>query len=521
MRSAPVLALLVLIAAATAAHAQPVTLYTGASYGGSSFGVDADRATLPSWPVKIDNGVSSVRVPVGQVIAVYEGVNFNGRCTTLRADTPSFAALGIDDTISSLRVAWSCETGAVDFDACAAAPCGPFAACTDLPRPAPATAAGRFCRLPASAPDLARGAPTRQSTTGFGGVASRATDGNLDGVFNAGSVTSTNSGPNGWLEIDLGAPRAIGTVTVYNRTDCCSERLVGARIELSNDRCDLATRAIVATSATLDASLIQPHVFPAATARYVCLRQTSGAWVSVAEVTVFAPEAPAPPACAAESCVRWGFSAWGACSAPVNGAQARAAVCTDEATGATLPESRCIGSKPASETRPCHVFSWRAADWSACSALCGGGLQTRTVTCVDEDGAVGPNLNCSSAPVATQQACNPEPCVRWGRAAWGECSAPANGTQSRSAVCIDASNDTVLGDNACAGAKPPLETRACNVFAWRVDPWSECSKTCGGGVQTRTFACVNENGTLGPETSCQGARPSTQQACNVQVCAPN
>jgi len=95
------------------------------------------------------------------------------------------------------------------------------------------------------------------------------------------------------------------------------------------------------------------------------------------------------------------------------------------------------------------------------------------------------------------------------------------GPQSRSAICVDVSNDAGLADSACGGVKPPLETRACNVFTWRTDRWSECSKACGGGVQTRTVVCVDEYGTLGPEASCQGARPTMQQACNVVACPPN
>ena len=76
-----------------------------------------------------------------------------------------------------------------------------------------------------------------QSSTAFGGVALRAIDGNTDGNFWNNSVTHTNNvgpvqvGPPGatssqqWLTIDLGAIRGVRHVRIYNRTDCCAERL--------------------------------------------------------------------------------------------------------------------------------------------------------------------------------------------------------------------------------------------------------------------------------------------------------
>jgi hypothetical protein len=52
-----------------------------------------------------------------------------------------------------------------------------------------------------------------------------AVDGNTDGYFWAGSVTHTTGDfPNYWY-VDLGANHTVTGVDIYNRTDCCSERL--------------------------------------------------------------------------------------------------------------------------------------------------------------------------------------------------------------------------------------------------------------------------------------------------------
>jgi hypothetical protein len=45
----------------------------------------------------------------------------------------------------------------------------------------------------------------------------------------------TDTGPNQWVMIDLGAPKSISKVVVYNRAECCQERAIPLRIEVSDD----------------------------------------------------------------------------------------------------------------------------------------------------------------------------------------------------------------------------------------------------------------------------------------------
>ncbi len=44
-------------------------------------------------------------------------------------------------------------------------------------------------------------------------------------IFFEGSVTATNPDLNAWWQVDLGASASLRSVVVWNRTDCCSERL--------------------------------------------------------------------------------------------------------------------------------------------------------------------------------------------------------------------------------------------------------------------------------------------------------
>lgn len=80
------------------------------------------------------------------------------------------------------------------------------------------------------------GVATQSSTYSWqpGGTADKAIDGNTDGTFSLGSVTHTNQDENPWWQVDLGASKPIYSVEVYNRTDCCQDRLKGARLFISN-----------------------------------------------------------------------------------------------------------------------------------------------------------------------------------------------------------------------------------------------------------------------------------------------
>lgn len=58
--------------------------------------------------------------------------------------------------------------------------------------------------------------------------ASNAVDGNTSGAINGNSVTHTAKQTNPWWRVDLGKIYNLKQINVYNRTDCCSDRLDGA-----------------------------------------------------------------------------------------------------------------------------------------------------------------------------------------------------------------------------------------------------------------------------------------------------
>ena len=79
--------------------------------------------------------------------------------------------------------------------------------------------------------NLALGRPATQSSTSHGGIASRAVDGNTDGNWGHNSVTHTSGA--GWWGVVLSSKRTIiKEIIIYNRSDCCGDRLNNAEVQI-------------------------------------------------------------------------------------------------------------------------------------------------------------------------------------------------------------------------------------------------------------------------------------------------
>lgn len=97
--------------------------------------------------------------------------------------------------------------------------------------------------------NIALGKPASQSSTDHGGDASKAVDGNRDGNFGAGSVTHTDHFGSEWWEVDLQEDFTITRIDIYNRRDCCKERLAFSLLVLE----DTAGNEIGGTTRELNA----------------------------------------------------------------------------------------------------------------------------------------------------------------------------------------------------------------------------------------------------------------------------
>lgn len=134
---------------------------------------------------------------------------------------------------------------------------------------------------------------TQSSNYGDAALADRAVDGNTGGAWGEYSLTHTNNDYQAWWQVDLGHVYELGELRVWNRTDCCADRLSDFYVIVSD-------QPFVSTELT--ATLFQPGVSayhtqgqggrPTTltlnhTGRYVRVQLAGTNYLSLAEVEIF------------------------------------------------------------------------------------------------------------------------------------------------------------------------------------------------------------------------------------------
>jgi len=135
-------------------------------------------------------------------------------------------------------------------------------------------------------------------------------------------------------------------------------------------------------------------------------------------------------------------------------------------------------------------------------------------------------------PSIETKACEMESCpVNGGYGPWGEfgeCSVTCGGgVKQRERKCDQP--EPKYGGKTCEEQElgTNVETQSCSEEPCPVDggysEWtdlSECTVTCGGGVQERSRECTNPKPANGGR-NCEGLGPSMEsQECNTQACPP-
>ncbi|XP_023098731.2 A disintegrin and metalloproteinase with thrombospondin motifs 13 isoform X5 [Felis catus] len=214
-------------------------------------------------------------------------------------------------------------------------------------------------------------------------------------------------------------------------------------------------------------------------------------------------------------------------------------VCVDSVLGTPVQEELCdLGSKPGSRREVCQAApcpAWWQYKLAACSVSCGGGVAQRILYCArahgrDEGEEILPDTQCLGLPRPEQQEpCGPEPCPpRWKIVSLGPCSASCGlGTATRSVACVqfDQGQDVEVDGAACVALVRPQASIPCITadcaYRWRVSTWTQCSVSCGDGIQHRHDACLGPGSRAPvPAHFCQHLpKPATVRGCWAGPCA--
>ncbi len=148
--------------------------------------------------------------------------------------------------------------------------------------------------------NLAQSGVALQSSTLGSRVASNAIDGITSSNSNLLTSHTTSDDPNEWWQIDLGSVQQIDEITIFNRDDCCQDRLGSVAVLLADtpfdtSGADATNLASAQANADFDAQIILPAVvtgdevvdFNGVSARYIRLQKTiGGSAINILEVKI-------------------------------------------------------------------------------------------------------------------------------------------------------------------------------------------------------------------------------------------
>uniref|UniRef100_A0A8C2EIR7 ADAM metallopeptidase with thrombospondin type 1 motif, 14 n=1 Tax=Cyprinus carpio TaxID=7962 RepID=A0A8C2EIR7_CYPCA len=168
------------------------------------------------------------------------------------------------------------------------------------------------------------------------------------------------------------------------------------------------------------------------------------------------------------------------------------------------------------------TYEWALKSWSQCSKPCGGGVQYTKYGCRRKsDGRLVHRNFCEigKKPKPIRKRCNTNSCSQptWVLEEWGPCSKTCGklGYQSRVVQCMQPlqnGTNRPVHTKYCSEERPETR-RACNSSAcpspWRTGAWSQCSVSCGEGIQQRQVICSGQ---------CDANKPESMSVCKLPPC---
>ncbi|XP_054588579.1 thrombospondin type-1 domain-containing protein 4 isoform X2 [Nothobranchius furzeri] len=176
-------------------------------------------------------------------------------------------------------------------------------------------------------------------------------------------------------------------------------------------------------------------------------------------------------------------------------------------------------------------YNWKMTGATECSASCGKGFRYPTFHCVRRLNHIQVSdglCDSSSRPAQQEEACNLQPCPAfWDIGEWSECSKTCGlGMQHRQVLCrqVYANRSLNVHASRCRHLERPETASTCQLkicSEWQVrSDWTACSAPCGLGQRSREVHCVSNVGDFVLDEECNmNLRPADVENCDMGPCA--
>ncbi|XP_023809418.1 thrombospondin type-1 domain-containing protein 4 [Oryzias latipes] len=176
-------------------------------------------------------------------------------------------------------------------------------------------------------------------------------------------------------------------------------------------------------------------------------------------------------------------------------------------------------------------YNWKQTSATECSVSCGKGVRYPIFHCVNRLNHVQVSdslCDSSSRPSSQEEACNLQPCPGfWDIGEWSECSKTCGlGMQHRQVLCrqVYANRTLNVHTSHCRHLERPETASSCQLkicSEWQIrSEWTSCSVPCGLGQRSREVRCVSNVGDFVSDEECNmNLRPIDMENCDMGACA--
>ncbi|XP_060780131.1 thrombospondin type-1 domain-containing protein 4-like isoform X1 [Neoarius graeffei] len=175
--------------------------------------------------------------------------------------------------------------------------------------------------------------------------------------------------------------------------------------------------------------------------------------------------------------------------------------------------------------------NWKLTGTTDCSASCGRGIRYTVFGCVHRvthEHVSDSQCDSTTKPSTQEEPCNVQPCPAfWDIGEWSECSKTCGlGMQHRQILCRQFYANRTLNVPAkrCEHLERPESSSTCQLkicSEWQIhSEWSSCSMPCGVGQRTREVHCISNVGDIVEDEECNmNLRPRDIENCDMGPCA--